>query len=134
MISMPLKIWWHKLNTWEPEQALTFYHTTLGWDFRPTPLPDGGTYWVAHHEGRDVGGIFHLTQPHFEGIPSHWMTYLAVPDLHAAQEKAEAAGGEILRPAFQLHGVGKLAVVNDPTGAVIGLIEPDDRHALPHLH
>ena len=35
------------------------------------------------------------------------------------------AGGEILRPAFRLPGVGRLSVVSDTSGAVIGLIEPE---------
>lgn len=123
--SQPHKIWWHELNTWEPDQARRFYSSTLGWDFQSTPMPDGATYWVAHKDGGAVGGIFQLTAPDFEGIPSHWMTYLAVPDIIAAQFKAETAGGEILRPSFRLAGVGKLSVVTDPTGAIIGLIEPE---------
>ncbi|WP_373502915.1 VOC family protein [Aestuariivirga sp.] len=130
MMSTPLKVWWHELNTWEPEQARHFYNVTLGWDFQPTALPDGNRYWVAHKEGRAVGGIFQLTQPDFEGIPSHWMTYLAVDDIVAAQTRAEQAGGEILRPAFRLAGVGKLSVVTDPTGAIIGLIEPEGQEAV----
>ena len=121
----PLKVWWHELNTWDPEQARHFYNTTLGWDFQPTTLPDGTRYWVAHKEGRAVGGIFQLTTPDFEGIPAHWMTYLAVDDIAAAQARAEGAGGEILRAAFRLPGVGRLSVVTDPDGAVIGLIEPE---------
>lgn len=125
MASSPLKVWWHELNTWEPDQARHFYNVTLGWDFQPTTLPDGTSYWVAHKEGRAVGGIFQLTEPDFEGIPAHWMTYLAVDDITAAQARAEQAGGEILRPAFRLEGVGRLSVVNDPAGAVIGLIEPE---------
>jgi uncharacterized protein len=125
MMSTPLKVWWHELNTWEPEQARHFYNVTLGWDFQPTPLPDGARYWVAHKDGRAVGGIFQLTEPDFQGIPSHWMTYLAVTDIMDAQSKAEAAGGDILRAAFRLPGVGKLCVVTDPTGAIIGLIEPE---------
>ena len=72
-----------------------------------------------------MGGIFQLTEPDFQGIPAHWMTYLAVDDICAAQTRAEEAGGEILRPAFRLHGVGRLSVVNDTSGAVIGLIEPE---------
>ena len=136
MMSTPLKVWWHELNTWEPEQARHFYNVTLGWDFQPTALPDGNRYWVAHKEGRAVGGIFQLTQPDFEGIPSHWMTYLAVDDIVAAQTRAEQAGGEILRPAFRLAGVGKLSVVTDPTGAIIGLIEPEGQEAVsrPPVH
>ena len=97
MTSTPLKVWWHELNTWEPEKARHFYNETLGWDFHPTTLPDGTCYWVAHKEGRAVGGIFQLTEPEFEGIPSHWMTYLAVDDILTAQIRAEEAGGDILR-------------------------------------
>ena len=134
MTGTPLKIWWHELNTWEPERARHFYHATLGWDFRPAALPGGASYWVAHREGRAVGGIFQLTEPHFEGIPSHWMTYLAVSDLIDAQMKAESAGGEILRPAFHLNGVGRLSVVTDSTGALIGLIEPEGAFSGGPLH
>jgi len=134
MMSTPLKIWWHELNTWEPEQARHFYHTTLGWDFQSTPLPDGAPYWVAHKDGRAVGGIFQLTEPDCEGIPSHWMTYLAVSNIAAAQIKAETAGGEILRPAFRLAGVGRLSVVTDPAGAIIGLIEPEGAEPTGPVH
>lgn len=125
MASTPLKVWWHELNTWEPDQARQFYNLTLGWDFQPTVLPDGTRYWVAHKEGRAVGGIFQLTEPDFDGIPAHWMTYLAVDDIIAAQARAERAGGEILRSAVRLPGVGRLSVVSDTAGAIIGLIEPE---------
>lgn len=134
MADTPPRIWWHELNTWEPERARHFYNATLGWDFQPSVLPGGGGYWVAHKEGRPVGGIFQLTEPEFEGIPSHWMTYLAVPDLIDAQLKAESAGGEILRPAFHINGVGKLSVVTDCTGALIGLIEPEDAYIAGPVH
>jgi predicted enzyme related to lactoylglutathione lyase len=125
MATNHLKVWWHELNTWEPDEARHFYNVTLGWDFEPTNLPDGSRYWVAHQHGRAVGGIFQLTEPDFNGIPAHWMTYLAVDDIAAAQTRAEQAGGEILRPAFRLPGVGRLSVVNDTSGAVIGMIEPE---------
>ena len=125
MASTPLKVWWHELNPWDPDQARHFYSVTLGWDFQPAPLPGGGRYWVAHKDGRAVGGIFQLTEPDFEGIPAHWMTYLAVDDITAAQSRAEQAGGEVLRPAFRLPGVGRLSVVSDTAGAIIGLIEPE---------
>ena len=133
MMSTPLKVWWHELNTWKPEEARHFYSATLGWDFQPTALPDGNRYWVAHKDGRAVGGIFQLTEPDFEGIPSHWMTYLAVEDIAEAQVRAEQAGGEILRAAFRLAGVGKLSVVTDPAGAIIGLIEPEGFDTTVHL-
>jgi len=128
-MNMPHKSWWHELNTWEPEVALAFYGRTLGWKFEPTPLPDGSAYWIAHHEGKPVGGIFELTAPDFEGIPSHWMTYMAVTDIAKAEFDTARAGGEVMRPAIKVAGVGKLSVVTDSTGALIGLIEPDSSHA-----
>jgi predicted enzyme related to lactoylglutathione lyase len=39
-----------------------------------------------------------------------------------------------MRPPVRIPGVGKLAVVADATGAMIGLIEPEQAHALAHTH
>jgi predicted enzyme related to lactoylglutathione lyase len=129
-MSMPMKTWWHELNTWEPEIALAFYGRTLGWQFDPAPLPEGGAYWIAKKDGSPVGGIFELTAPDYAGIPSHWMTYMAVADIGQAEAGTSAAGGEVMRQATRIPGVGKLAVVADSTGALIGLIEPENGHVL----
>jgi predicted enzyme related to lactoylglutathione lyase len=133
-MTMPQRHWWHELNTWEPEAALAFYGRTLGWEFEPATLPDGGGYWIARKDGKPVGGIFELTAPDYEGIPSHWMTYLSVGDIDKAEVETSRSGGEIMRPPVKIPGVGKLAVVNDATGAMIGLIEPDMGHALASVH
>ncbi len=129
-MTMPLRTWWHELNTWEPEIALAFYGRTLGWQFDPSPLPDGGTYWIAKKDNRPVGGVFELTEPEYSGIPSHWMTYMAVSDISRAEADTSKAGGEVMRSAARVPGVGKLAVVTDSTGALIGLIEPENTHVL----
>ena len=133
-MTMPVRTWWHELNTWEPEIALAFYGRTLGWLFEPSPLPDGGAYWIAKKEGKPVGGIFELTAPDYAGIPSHWMTYMAVPHIEEAEKDTAKAGGEIMRAATRIPGVGKLSVVTDTTGALIGLIEPEHGHALAPVH
>ena len=90
-MTMPLQSWWHELNTWEPEIALAFYGRTLGWQFDSAPLPDGSAYWIAREEGRPVGGIFGLTAPNYSGIPSHWMTYMAVADIARAEQEGSKA-------------------------------------------
>jgi predicted enzyme related to lactoylglutathione lyase len=129
-MTRPLRTWWHELNTWEPEVALAFYHRTLGWEFEHTMLPDGDSYWIAHQSGKPVGGIYALREPEFRGIPSHWMTYLAVTDIAQAERSAVFAGGEVCRPAVVVPGVGKLSIVCDSTGAIIGLMEPESGHVL----
>jgi uncharacterized protein len=125
-MNMPQKTWWHELNTWEPETALAFYGRTLGWQFEPAPLPDGEAYWIARKEGKPVGGIFELTAPNYAGIPSHWMTYMSVNDIDRAELDTTKAGGEVMRPAVHVPGVGRMAVVVDASGALIGLIQPED--------
>ncbi len=129
-MTKPLRTWWHELNTWEPEVALAFYHRTLGWEFEHQLLPDGDSYWIAQHAGRPVAGIYALREPEYQGIPSHWMTYLAVPDIVQAERATVFAGGEVCRPTVNVPGVGKLAIVSDSTGAIIGLIEPENTHVL----
>jgi uncharacterized protein len=130
IMTMPQRNWWHELNTWEPENALAFYGRTLGWQFESSTLPDGASYWIARKDGKPVGGIFELTAPDYAGVPSHWMTYMSVGDINKAETDTTKAGGEVMRPNTQVPGVGKLAVVTDSSGALIGLIEPDKSHAL----
>jgi hypothetical protein len=54
------------------------------------------------------------------------MTYMKVDDIEQAEADALKAGGEVTRPVTQLPGIGKIALVSDASGAMIGLIEPDD--------
>ena len=122
-MTKPLRTWWHELNTWEPDAARAFYGRTLGWEFEKVALPDAAEYWIARKEGKPVGGVFALSEPDYAGIPSHWMTYMAVADIGQAERATAFAGGEIMRPATHIPGVGKLAVVTDAAGAMIGLIE-----------
>ncbi len=133
-MTLPLKTWWHELNTWQPDAALSFYGRTLGWQFEATALPDGDGYWIAKKDGRPVGGVFALTDPTYAGIPSHWMTYLAVSDIARAELDATKAGGEVMRPSTYVPGVGMLAVVSDSSGALIGLFEPEMGHSLARTH
>jgi predicted enzyme related to lactoylglutathione lyase len=53
------------------------------------------------------------------------MTYLTVSDIAKAEEDTVREGGEVMRSSALVPGVGKLAVVADSAGALIGLIEPE---------
>ncbi len=45
-------------------------------------------------------------------------------DLDRAEQETASAGGEVTRPATEIPGIGKIAIVTDASGALIGLIEP----------
>lgn len=119
------KIWWNELNTWDPDEAKNFYQRSLGWSFDEVPGKAGQVpYWLAKCDGEPVCGIFTLRSPDFDGIASHWFTYLAVDDIDAALAEAVATGGEVRREKLEIPGFGTMAVVIDNTGAGFGMIEP----------
>ena len=56
----------------------------------------------------------------------HWLNFVRVVDTGAKAAKAEELGGRILvRPHVDRHG-GMVAVIADPAGAPIGLMEWTD--------
>lgn len=116
--------YWNELMTRDPEGAKTFYGDTVGWTFEAMPMEPGGTYWICMDGGKPVGGIFEMNAPEFEGMPPHWFSYLAVDDVDARVAKATAAGATLKRSQFDISGVGRIAIVQDPTGAVLGWITP----------
>ena len=118
---------WNELMTRDPEGAKAFYGAQIGWRFDSMAMQDGGTYWVCKDGDQPVAGILDMNRPGFDGIPNHWFAYLAVDDVDARVHKASAAGAKLLRPIFEVPGVGRIAIVQDPAGAVMGWITPASR-------
>jgi predicted enzyme related to lactoylglutathione lyase len=114
---------WSELNVRDVLGAQKFYATTLGWSFEPMPMPDM-TYWIISSGPARVGGMFEMKGEGFENIPEHWMTYIAVDDVDARLAKAVAAGARICKDAFDIRGVGRMAVLAEPGGAVVAWMTP----------
>jgi predicted enzyme related to lactoylglutathione lyase len=117
---------WNELMVRDVERAKKFYKNTIGWSFDSMPMPDGGTYWLATVDGRDgpVAGFFELTSPSYDGVPECWMPYLAVDDVDKRAAKAVKAGAKLMKPVFEVAGVGRIAVLQEPGGAGIGWMTP----------
>ena len=119
--------YWNELITRDVESARDFYCGTLGWTYDEFPMSRGGTYFVFKEQDKPVGGMFEMNEPHFEGVPPHWFCYVAVDDVDARVEAAEKAGGMLLRDIFDVPSVGRIAILQDPTGAAIGLMTPREK-------
>ena len=104
------------VDTLQPDSKATirFYAELLGWEFDG---PGPGGYYVARLHGRDVAGVG--AQP--PGVPSAWNTYVSVASAKDAAQAAAGAGGRVLMERFDALPAGSVAVLEDPTGAVIGL-------------
>jgi len=120
--------YWNELMTRDVERAKKFYAETLGWSFDAMPMPGGGgTYWVAKIGGAPAGGIFDISAPEFGPVPESWMAYIAVDDVDARVKKATAVGAKLMKPIFDVPGVGRIAILMEPGGAGIGWMTPAAR-------
>lgn len=117
---------WNELLTRDVEGAKKFYGTIFGWQFEGMSMPDG-TYWVCKAGDQPVGGILEISAARFEGVPGQWFAYIATDDVDARVKQATAAGAELMRPIFDVPGVGRIAIIKDPTGAGLGWITPASR-------
>jgi len=91
----------------------------FGWASNDLPMGPDSFYTMFQLGGRDVGACCTL-QPdqQKQGVPPHWMTYIAVTSADDAAAKAASLGGKVIAPAFDVFDVGRMAVIQDPTGAM----------------
>lgn len=111
---------WNELMTDDLETAKKFYSDLLGWTYDEMPGGDG--YQVIKNGDRMNGGM--MTKPaEASHAPNYWGVYFTVENIKQTLEKAKAAEGKIIKDAFQAKGVGQLALIADPAGAIFTVIE-----------
>ncbi|KFN42519.1 VOC family protein [Arenimonas oryziterrae] len=116
---------WFELATTDQDGARRFYAGLFGWTPEETPLPDGSSYTVFKHGGRDVAACYTMmADQRAQGVPVHWGVYFRVEDCDAAVASVLAAGGKLLAEPFEVMGLLRMAVVSDPEGAVFCLSQP----------
>jgi len=119
----PGRFIWNELHTTDPEKALAFYGTVVGFSGRAMPSP-AGPYHILSQAGVDRGGITSHLRP---GTSPHWQPIVSVDDVDGAVGRALRLGARIVFPPEDIPGIGKLTVLEDPTGAVLALMKPAPR-------
>jgi uncharacterized protein len=118
---------WNECVTPDVPAAVAFYSAVLGMGSEEMDMGEAGTYTVLKNaEGRQVGGAMN---PPMEGVPPHWNIYFNVEDLDASATRAEELGGKTMVPAFEVPGVGRMAMVADPQGANFWLMAASNEAA-----
>lgn len=112
---------WYELMTPNVDEAARFYGDVLRWTFTDSGMEEM-EYRLAGPEAM-VAGMMALND--VGGGPTMWLYYVAVDDCDASVAAATAAGGAVAAPAQSVPGVGRFAVITDPQGAAIGLLQPD---------
>ena len=123
----PGRFSWNELITTDPKASTEFYGKLFGWQavpFTPAGAPAGGPpYTLFKTDANDMGagGMMQAPAP---GIPTHWMPYVVVQDADKSVATAVELGAKVLAPIMSIGEVGRIAVIQDPLGAVIGVHEP----------
>jgi predicted enzyme related to lactoylglutathione lyase len=111
---------WSELTTTDPAAAAEFYGKLFGWTVKAPDAAMGG-YRVVNIGDAGVAGI--MANP--EGappMPPHWGCYVTVSDVDQTLERCTSLGGKVLVPPMEVPGVGRMAVLQDPQGAVLSVI------------
>ena len=117
------KVVWHDLFTPERAHAMAFYQRLAGWRYvteisSDFAWGDGEGQYVLALLGDEAGAGLVEISP---GDPRGWVPYVEVADADRAVQTAISLGGIVIRPPFDVPGVGRNALLRDPAGALIGL-------------
>ena len=111
---------WPELATTDQAGAKKFYAALLGWEMTDSPISDSEVYTMLMLKDRSVGALYTMRpEERGQGVPPHWNSYVAVESADQSAAKAKTLGGTILMEPFDVMEHGRMAVIQDPTGAVV---------------
>lgn len=115
---------WAELFAREPKSAGNFYRSVFNYDVTAdvrTAKPD---HFIVSGGGIARAGISPVPVQN-DAVPS-WLGFVRVADLAATVAHAVALGGKALVEPRAAEEGSRFAIVADPTGAAIGLVEVAD--------
>jgi predicted enzyme related to lactoylglutathione lyase len=115
---------WAELATSDPKAAKSFYDSLFGWNYVDTPMGPGpdDIYTRFQLRGKDVGAAYKLMKEQREaGVPPNWGSYITVSKVDDLAKRVASLDGKLIREPFDVMDYGRMAVLSDPTGAVISL-------------
>lgn len=113
---------WFELATTDQAAAKTFYGGLFGWSANDSPMGPGAFYTTFLLRGKKVGAAYTLMPDQRQlGVPPHWGTYVDVVNVDESSARAKTLGATVLVAPMDVAEHGRMAVLRDPTGAVLSL-------------
>jgi predicted enzyme related to lactoylglutathione lyase len=110
---------WADLATGDLAAAKQFYAEMFGWTSFDMQTP-GGPYTILRAEGEDVAGLM----PPPPGVRNYWGVHFSVTSADEMAAKITTSGGKVLNGPFDAMDAGRMAVAQDPQGAVFCVWQP----------
>ena len=101
---------------------------------RTCPWAPDMIYTMFRLNGRDTAGAYTMKAEERQlGIPPNWLIYISVDNADATVATVLEHGGNPMSPAFDVPNVGRMAVIQDPAGAVFAIFQPGHHNGVRHL-
>jgi uncharacterized protein len=125
----PGAIWWNEYLANDANRINHFYATVIGWRMKLVSLeepsrlaaPDEKGYMVMLSRGEETAGVMRLVDADFEGARPGWFTYIQVDNVDEAARRCTQLGGRVIREPVDSDENMRIAVIQDPEGALVGL-------------
>ena len=111
---------WSELASSDPTASVAFYTAIGGFTATSMAMPTGA-YHVLEAGGEPRAGVMAKMMPE---QPHAWLPYVQVASADKAADKAKQLGGTVMVPPTDVPNVGRFAILADPQGATIGLLQP----------
>lgn len=112
---------WHDLTVEDAPAVRDFYAEVVGWKSSGVSMGDYEDFAMLTPAGDAVGGVCHARGPNAD-LPATWLIYVHIEDLDASLATVERLGGKLVAGPRSI-GEDRMAVIEDPAGAVIALYE-----------
>jgi predicted enzyme related to lactoylglutathione lyase len=113
---------WFELGTTDQNAAKTFYSSLFGWAPNDSPMGQGHVYTTFSLDSRPCAAAYTITpEMSQQGVPPHWMIYVAVDRADDTASKATELGGKVVMAPFDVMDLGRMAVIQDPAGATFSI-------------
>jgi predicted enzyme related to lactoylglutathione lyase len=117
---------WPELATTDQKAGVAFYRALFGWDVDEQPIGPTEVYSMFQMRGKPIGAASSLRPDERQaGVPAHWNSYVTVANVDDTTKQAQSLGGKVLAPPFDVMDAGRMAVLQDPTGAVFCVWQPN---------
>ncbi|PYQ18722.1 MAG: hypothetical protein DMF81_24045 [Acidobacteria bacterium] len=118
----PGQFCWPELATTDQPAAKAFYTSIFGWTTEDMPIGLGATYTMLKLRGLEVGAIYEQGKEEAgRDVPPHWNVYVSVVSADETAARARQLGPKVAAEPFDVTDAGRMAVVQDPSGASVCL-------------
>jgi predicted enzyme related to lactoylglutathione lyase len=113
---------WIELGTTDQAGARAFYGALFGWSVQQMPMGPDDVYDFYQIDGKPAAAGYKLRPEQVaQGVPPNWRLYIAVENVDTSAAHAATLGAKVLGGPFDVYDAGRMALVQDPTGAAFAL-------------